>query len=250
MCVGGIRRYEIEYNGKSNTEIGILIKNRPSIPCPEYEYETIKIPGRDGELYKELKSVSDITIPIEFTFACEPYRWQAIARNARKWIMGEGERKLVLSDNPDRYYKVKHATMNETERQVKKTGEFTVDFVCEGRQYLIEGESPLDLDFRKQSGDYGERALVWNPYDDSAPLYIVEGNGHFKMRVNGSPLDMDINGEITLDTRREVAYKRDMSSANTLVTCNYRNMYLKAGENVIEKTVGFNLKIIPRWREL
>lgn len=240
--------YVIEYNGKINTYLHVLVKERPAIPSPEYDYDTAKIPGRDGDLYIEQKSVKDITITISFTFACRPDRWQGIARAARKWLLEKGDRKLILGDSSDRYYKVKHVVVNQTEREVKEVGEFSADFVCEGRQYIAEEDRPLEISFEKTSD--GEKAEIWNQYDESLPVFIISGNGTFGMTVNGSKLEADVPGQITIDTQREVAYKTDMSSANTLVTCNYEELALKPGNNTIIKPEGFSLQIIPKWREL
>ena len=45
--------YEIIRNGHTNTEIGILVRERPSIPSAEYNYTELNIPGRDGSIFKE-----------------------------------------------------------------------------------------------------------------------------------------------------------------------------------------------------
>ena len=37
--------YEIIRNGHTNTEIGILVRERPSIPSAEYNYTELNIPG-------------------------------------------------------------------------------------------------------------------------------------------------------------------------------------------------------------
>ena len=240
--------YRVEYNGKCNTSLYILVKERPAIPSPEYDYDTVKIPGRDGDVYIEKKTVKDITIPISFTFACKPHRWQGVAREARKWLLGKGDRKLTLSDNQDRYYKVKHVVVNQTERQVKEVGEFSADFICEGRQYLFEGDRPLELTYT--NGSSGQSTHVWNPYEVSMPVFIVSGSGTCRISVNGNVLEAEVNGRLTVDTQREVAYKADMSSANTNVTCNYETLALEPGDNTITKTAGFALQILPKWREI
>lgn len=240
--------YRVEYNGKCNTSLYILVKERPAIPSPEYDYDTVKIPGRDGDVYIEKKTVKDITIPISFTFACKPHRWQGVAREARKWLLGKGDRKLTLSDNQDRYYKVKHVVVNQTERQVKEVGEFSADFICEGRQYLFEGDRPLELTYT--NGSSGQSTHVWNPYEVSMPVLIVSGSGTCRISVNGNVLEAEVNGRLTVDTQREVAYKADMSSANTNVTCNYETLALEPGDNTITKTAGFALQILPKWREI
>ena len=240
--------YRVEYNGKCNTSLYILVKEPPAIPSPEYDYDTVKIPGRDGDVYIEKKTVKDITIPISFTFACKPHRWQGVAREARKWLLGKGDRKLTLSDNQDRYYKVKHVVVNQTERQVKEVGEFSADFICEGRQYLFEGDRPLELTYT--NGSSGQSTHVWNPYEVSMPVFIVSGSGTCRISVNGNVLEAEVNGRLTVDTQREVAYKADMSSANTNVTCDYETLALEPGDNTITKTAGFALQILPKWREI
>lgn len=240
--------YRIEYNGRCNTSLYVLVKERPAIPSPEYDYDTVKIPGRDGELYMERKTVKDITIPISFTFACKPYRWQVVARSARKWLMGKEDRRLILEDNQDHYYKVKHVVVNQTERQVMEVGEFSADFICEGRQYLIEGDRPLELTYANSSG--GESTHIWNPYEESMPIFIISGNGTFRLTVNGKTLEADVAGQLTVDTQREVSYKADMSSANTSITCTYEDMALQPGDNTIVKSAGFGLQILPKWREI
>lgn len=240
--------YRIEYNGKCNTAIYILVKERPAIPSPEYDYDTVKIPGRDGDIYIEKKTVKDIKITISFTFACKPYRWQAVAREARKWLMGREDRRLILEDNQDRYYKVKHVVVNQTERQVKEVGEFSADFICEGRQYLFEGDRPLELAYANGSG--GQSAHIWNPYEASMPIFTISGNGTCRITVNGHVLEAEVSGSLTVDTQREVAYKADMSSANTSVTCDYETLALEPGDNTLTKTAGFDLQILPKWREI
>ena len=70
------------------------------------------------------------------------------------------------------------------------------------------------------------------------------------MTVNGNELEAEVPGQITIDSQREVAYKSDMSSANTLVTCTYEELALNPGNNVIIKSEGFDLQIIPKWREI
>ena len=240
--------YRVEYNGKWNTSLYILVKERPAIPSPEYDYDTVKIPGRDGELYIEQKSVKDITITISFTFACKPHRWQGVAREARKWLIGKEDRRLILSDSQDRYYKVKHVVLDQTERQIKEVGEFSADFICEGRQYLIEGDWPLELTYTNSSG--GQSAHIWNPYETSMPVFIISGNGTCRITVNGHTLEAEVSGQLTVDTQREVAYKADMSSANTSVTCDYETLALEPGDNTITKPTGFNLQILPKWREI
>lgn len=60
--------YDIMYLDQTAREHGLYIKKRPDIPVPEREYSEYQIPGRDGKLYEDLKTVGDIEINIDFNF--------------------------------------------------------------------------------------------------------------------------------------------------------------------------------------
>ena len=59
-------KYFILYNNETNLDIDLLIRDRPSKPSPEMEYEEVKVPG-GKTLYRE-KGYKDIDIPISFNF--------------------------------------------------------------------------------------------------------------------------------------------------------------------------------------
>lgn len=45
-------KYFILYNNETNLDIDLLIRDRPSKPSPEMEYEEVKVPG-GKTLYRE-----------------------------------------------------------------------------------------------------------------------------------------------------------------------------------------------------
>ena len=67
------------------------------------------------------------------------------------------------------------------------------------------------------------------------------------LTVNGKTMTADVGQKITIDTDRELAYRKDKLS-NTAVSGKYDDLYLQEGENEITITEGFDLKIIPNWR--
>lgn len=125
-------------------------------------------------------------------------------------------------------------------------GNFTATFVCEGYQYAIEGQYPLELKFTE--GNESKYCIVRNSYDTSYPLYQISGNGTFDLEVNGKHMRGSCAGRLTIDTDREISYK-DNKSANTDVTGTYKDLSLEEDENIVKITQGFDLVIIPRWRE-
>ncbi len=229
--------YTVKRNGKTNTEVGILVKERPAIPAPEYKYETVEIPGRDGSLYSEEGFVDDITIKITFVFACEPAKWQDLFRKARRWLLSKEDDQLVLGDMPGYYYKVKHTVIGSSEREVKQVGEFEAEFTCNGYQYLNKGRYEYDKD-----------EVLYNPYSVSHPIYYITGNGKCTLAVNGYDFTAEVGQNVTIDTDMMFAYRKDGRIMNTSVTGDYQELYLQEGDNTIEITEGFSIKVRPNWR--
>ena len=229
--------YIVKRNGKTNTEVGILVKERPAIPAPEYKYETVEIPGRDGSLYSEEGFVDDITIKITFVFACEPAKWQDLFRKARRWLLSKEDDQLVLGDMSGDYYKVKHTVIGSSEREVKQVGEFEVEFTCNGYQYLNKGRYEYDKD-----------EVLYNPYSISHPIYYITGNGKCTLAVNGYDFTAEVGQNVTIDTDMMLAYRKDGRIMNTSVTGDYQELYLQEGDNTIEITEGFSIKVRPNWR--
>lgn len=229
--------YEIIRNGHTNTEIGILVRERPSIPSAEYNYTEVKIPGRDGSIFKEDGTVSDITITVPFTFAEKSQRWQERFRTARRWLMRKDDTELILSDELEYFYHVKHTKINAAERQVKEVGEFEVEFTCEGYRYRTDGKA-----------EYTPEEVFYNPYDRSRPVYLITGEGECILQVNGSQMKANVGQNLVIDTDRLMAYRKDGELMNTSVYGDYAELHLLPGENTVYISRGFDLKVIPNWR--
>lgn len=215
----------------------MAVKERPSIPTPEANIEYITIPGRDGSMTIKNGTVKDIVIQVAFIFKTKPEWFQEKFRRAKAWLMSGGNGKMKFSDDTDFFYKVRNVVIGESERTVKRVGEFTAEFTCHGCQYLEEGE-------KEQVPD----EVKYNPYFISHPIYKIEGEGVCRLSVNGNTMKANVGQNLTIDTELMIAYRRDGSLANTEVSGDYDKLYLLEGENSIEITEGFKLKVVPNWR--
>ena len=231
----GERLYLVEFNGVTNKNIG-LYATRPNIPVAEYLSESYTIPGRDGELISYLGGVSDIPIPVTFGFFGHPNKWMDKFRAAKSWLLKE-KGTLVLGDDQEYFYKVKKITFDEGVREVKDIGEFTVNFLCEGYQYLKQGKY-----------DYDISDVLFNAYDFCKPVYKITGEGMCTLTVNGKTMTANVGQNLTVDSDLMVAYRKDGVIMNTAVSGNYEDLWLNTGANMITITDGFDLKIQPNWR--
>lgn len=230
--------FEVERNEKINTNIGILVKERPSIPTGKRRKITYEIAGRDGLLFEHDGTVEDIEITVTFTFKEKPEKWMERFRKAKSWLLSESNNVLRFSDCPDCFYKVKHTEIADGERVVKELGEFSVIFTCEGYQYLNDGTMEIKINKRK---------MLCNPYAVSHPIYKIEGDGNFKLEVNEKKLEGNVNRVLFIDTERMIAYSEN-GMKNTSVKGNYDELYLQPGENYITITPDCKLCVIPNWR--
>ena len=229
--------FYIVRNQKSNLEIGIHVKERPKIPAPEFRYEEKEIPGRSGTLVQESGMVDDLKIEVVFNVAAKPDLWMEQVREAKKWVLAREDDQLGLSEDLEIVYKVKHTSVDTAERYVKTLGEFSATFLCEGFQYRRDGQHEHTIE-----------EVKYNPYYLSQPVYKIRGNGTCELKVNGKSMITEVQGNLTIDTERMLAYNESGVLKNTMVTGNYEDLLLMEMENTISCSMGFDLSIIPNWR--
>lgn len=229
--------YSVEYNGETEKQNGLVIIKRPELPLTERKYSAVLIPGKDGKLYEFDGTVEDIEIEIVMGFRCEPDLWMDRLRKARRWLLTKGNGKLIFSDDTDFFYKVKTAYIKKSKRPLKTLGEFTVIFVCEGYQYLLDGEEK-----------HPTAEVLYNWYDLSHPTYIIAGEGTCILTVNGKTMEANVGQNLTINTDLMLSYRKDGTLQNTSISGEYEDLYLRPGDNTIEITDGFELSVIPNWR--
>lgn len=232
--------FHIFYNGESCKDVGLSVISRPTIPVPEREYDTIKVEGRDGELHRDKKTYKDIEIPISFNFVSKtPDVWAQDLRKVKKWLYSGKDNRLILSDDPEYYYKVKKAVMSDTERTAKRKGKFEIVFTCESYMYRIDGQD------EKEIGEY-----LYNPYMESQPVYKIYGNGEITLEVNGNQVTAVVTEQLNIDTKLEICYNAANEISNAALTGKYEGLYLQEGDNNFKYTEGFSVVLVPNWREL
>lgn len=232
--------YFISYNGISGNDMGVYAVTRPSIPAPELRYEETTIAGRDGTLVSSDGTYNNIEISIQLNYMSRRSEWFNMYRSIKSWLLNrDGNRHLEFSDDPDFFYKVKNVTIGTNERTSQRIGVITPTFLCEPFQYLRTGQ------VKKSIGK-----VLRNSYYTSQPVYYIEGTGKCELTVNGKKVVAEVEGNMTIDTELMISYKDDGELKNTSLTGDYMDLFLKHGENYIEVTDGFTVKVKPNWRSL
>lgn len=229
--------FDIEFNEKKASSLGLLVKNRPNIPSPEEKTEEIDIRSRDGMLIRSFGSYKDISITVPMNYMSNENEWLRTYREAKRWLLSKGSRRLVLSDDPEVFYKVKKVVIGENERTSLRIGNFSPIFTCDPYSYLKAGLS-----------EYSPADVRYNPGALCHPEYLIKGNGMCILTVNGKNMRAVIGQNLTINTDLMIAYRADGSISNASVAGNYEDLYLAEGDNEISISNGFELKIIPNWR--
>nr|DAW22726.1 MAG TPA: distal tail protein [Bacteriophage sp.] len=256
--------WTVEFNNTTCTDLRLQPVERPAIPAPEYDFEEVEIKGRDGTLLIDNKRKKPIEISLEFNYIGAETEWAQIWRTARKWLSAQNA-PLAFSDDPDYYYRVSYVKLGENTRVTKRIGRFKAKFVCDPYMYLKGGNvewkqelTPVYLSTADGNKilDAGGNTIfstclsktILNALDRCCPIYRIVGKGVCSFSVNGNWMHATVDGEIIIDTEREVAYKPGGVKANRKITGDYEQLRLVSGKNELMTGSAFDFYITPRWR--
>ena len=229
--------YFITYNGETSRAHGLTVEHRPSVPSAAANVTEFTIPGRDGVLHRDVGTVQDVEIVIEFAlFGMPEKQFAERFRQATKWLYAKTDQRLFLSDDPNWYYRVVRVEIGDNvERAHRNGGRFSATFTVRGYVYAVSGNSPT--------------RNYTNHYDTCRPLYCITGDGYTTLTVNGESVTVNVGQAVNIDTDKMVTYRPNGTLANAALNGDYEKLWLKPGENTISISSGMTLTVYPRWRK-
>lgn len=229
--------FDVQYNDIRSSSLKVFAKERPSIPAAKRARKEIEVPGVDGTYIQDEGYFESTEISISMNYIGLEDKWFGRWRDVQKWLSGtNGE--LILTDNPNYYYRISHVNLSDNEHKGRSIGDFTATFITrDGLQYFRSGKEKYDLE-----------DLSWNPGEIAFPDYYISGVGTCVISVNGENFEAKLNGSIVLDTERRLIYLPDKTIVNNIGKGNFENLYLQSGQNDISISEGFSVKVVPHWR--
>lgn len=219
-------RYHIYFNNKTSTEIGLNVVSRPIFPSPKQRTNNVTIPGRDGTL-TEVLGYEDIAIPIEFN-CIKRQDIHELNRQINQWLYAIVDNRLILSDNPDFYYRVKKIVVDDKKRRKKNYMNFTATFTCEPYQYSNAGAIEIKIP---------STSTIYNVFPfESYPIIRIKGEGLMQLEINDQILNINVGQQIIIDSEKKLTYRND----GTLENQRQKGAYpvLSYGENRIKVSGG------------
>jgi predicted phage tail component-like protein len=212
------------------------MKTFPNIPVPQKRYNEVEVSGKDGK-YLEENGYEDIVITLELNFIIKDAKWHDRVRQIKNWLLESMNRELIFEDDAAFFYKVKKVELGEIEHTTRRIGNLTANLTCEPYTYLRNGKVKMKSEEAEQ-----------NPYLLCKPVYYVQGEGLCVINVNGKDMEVNVSGNLIIDTERMLAYREDGTLGNTKITGEYEELYLKPGRNRISVSPGFVMRVKPNWR--
>lgn len=228
---------DIQYNGMLGSLLKVYAKEYVSIPSASRRFKEVTIPGRDGVLHIDEQSFEETEISMQMNYIGREEQWGERWRAIQKWLSATNS-ELTLSDDADFFFKISRVKLSDNEKKSRRIGEFKATFITkDGLQYLRSGKM-----------EYGIAEVLFNPYCVCHPVYVITGEGKCTLEVNGKQMKANVSEKLVIDTDLMLAYRSDGNMANTSVLGKYKDLYLLEGENDINISSGFGLKVIPNWR--
>ena len=228
---------EITFKGTTASSKNVTVLKYPEIVKPTLRVETVKVPGRDGELtLSGMPSYEAMVLECE----CMVPSVDKISA-AAAWLTGRGD--LVLGNDPDYAYDAQVIDEIRFEKILRGHAHrrFTVPFLCQPLKKKATTEPNIELT--------APGTVVNIGHVPSRPLIKIEGSGNVVLAVGAYSLSItDINTSILIDSDLGMATN---GTVNESYKVSGEWPLLVVGNNAVGWTGTVSkVTITPRWRYL
>lgn len=204
---------ELIIDGLSSADYGLCLYDRPIIPTPERDTETVPVRGKNGSLTREY-GWKDIEIPVRLNLLSDELKEDV--RSIKAWLLRARE----ICFEAGYFYKVSKVKMGSIENEIAEYGLFEVVFTCKPFQHSPPATITLTAPGK-----------LYNPGTETAEPYIkVTGSGAVILDIGGRDIGMNITGYIEIDTELGYAFKGAFGADDKV---NGELPVLTPGENAI-----------------
>ena len=243
----------IEFNGIKSSDLGLKIYNEMKFVSPKKRYESIEIQGRDGDLYIDKESLSDIEKEVFFELNVKGnpnnggdgslIHKQALAIS--KWLNVKGFKDLKFSMYPDFTYKAMVVDPYNIEDTLRKRGKGVIKLIIKPIMYYNN--------YPKQSLSSGQNLINIGSIIAKPILYITPSQATLEIKKNGVVWlrlqNLEIGKEIIIDSEVGRAYTSTGNANSKMLINKPLFPLLNVGNNKITFT-GATISILPRFGEV
>lgn len=231
----------IIYNGKRTDDYGIEVEAYPDYVMAEKDFESIHIPGKNGDLILETGSYKNVERTYVVSIAKLQTSFEDMAGKLSEWL-NSGTNYCRLEDDyePDYFRMAFHHASTDVINVFGKLGKASIPFTCKPQRFFKTGE------IAKQ---FLVPGTIVNPsVQPSLPLIVVYGNGSGTVRIDDYTITIsNIATSITIDSELQDAYNGTINRNND-ISVDPDFPKLMPGSNSVSFVGGITkVEVIPRW---
>lgn len=188
-------------NENFNQLFDVHFAERPIVPVAEMEYEVAVVPGRDGELTREL-GYKNTPIPMSFNFV-DLTNAKKKLREVTNWLTSRKE--FYFSDDEDVYRVITKLNVVETYNEIKELIGFVLQVETEPFWYEEAGQVTVS-----------DSATITNPTAIKVDAKMrINGTGTCRVLLNDNQMVFtDVQGFI--DIEKKNAFRNGIGQNNSM----------------------------------
>ena len=241
--------HDIFFNGKSLADFGVHVSGGGTFNSPEKDYETVEIPGRNGNLHIFNERFKNVDLTYKAFIAGDGYisggkrnDFANLMRSFRAWMLhSNGYQKLEDTYHLDEYRKALFKGPIETEAILLQAGEFDLTFNCMPQRFLKSGDEIFT---------FTKSASLDNPTLFDAKS-LVRVYGHGTLAINDRIIQIATNypySYLDIDCEIQDAYYGTTNCNKYITLVDGEFFKLEPGENTINLGSGITrIDVTPRW---
>lgn len=194
------------FKGINSKDKDIIINKMPSIIKPERKIDLIEVPGRNGTLHIDEEVYKTTVIQIECTLLK-----REDLREIMAWLDGEGE--LILSNEPDKFYKA--TIINQIDYSGIVNIIHTFPLQIELQPFLYSNE----IYIKKYNNLSKFNMNIPDATAKMKPIICLTGSGKINLNINNEiiTINLDDNDNIEINCDLQIAYKGSQSANNKIL---------------------------------
>lgn len=232
----------IIFNGQSSKDFHIQVEHPPGYEFPERDYESVHVPGRNGDVIIEYESYKNVDVIYEISVGDQNKSFYKMAHDISVWLHSASNyARLEDSYEPDYYRMALYTEAASIENILNHGGKVEITFNCKPQKFLKTGDRTKAF---KKSG------IIKNPTTfESYPIITVKGAGDGSITIGSYVVDIkNINSSIVIDCDYQDAYSGSVNKNQDVTLRNGAFPRLVPGNNTISFSGGVtSLEVIPKW---
>lgn len=221
----------------NSKDYNVFISGENTFVSPERDVDIVAVPGRDGTLSIDNGRFGNVNIEYPCAIVYDFRKNYDAFKGAL--LSQRGYKRLADSYDVDHFRRARFlSTLDPEMTQLNRHGQFTVNFDCDPRRFLKDGDRIVTL---------SDATILKNPtLYDAKPLIRAYGVG--SLTIGDNTIQVVSAVEYTdIDCELQEAHKGSLNCNNSIILENGSFPVLSAGNNDISFTGFTSIEIQPRW---